>query len=339
MERVCHPRGMCRPPVPPRQPAKRASAHMHTSHRPPASSPPLPPPSVQVNKLDWIIWMASFLGTLFISIEIGLAISIGLALLVVIYESAFPHTALLGRISGSGVYRNVKQYPLVRSYRGPGLGRGGGDAERKQYITHAQLTHVARLEPRQVSWSRQVAGCGRTGPRWPPPSCSPTLTGRRWPAVCLLARARSRPRPRPSPAHRRRRPPRASWCAASTRPSTLPTSSLCATACASTRHASGSGPSRRVRRPARERGHRFTPFPAPFAMHAGAALGPAGQRNPASCLRLLCVGCRKHMHNSLQGGKQKPPCSTAHGGRLPRNPPPRLWGGTAAHVASAAPRR
>ena len=68
----------------------------------------------QVNKLDFLVWMASFLGTLFISIEIGLGIAIGLAMLIVIYESAFPHTAMLGRIPGSGVYRNVKQYPSAQ---------------------------------------------------------------------------------------------------------------------------------------------------------------------------------------------------------------------------------
>ncbi|KAG2497041.1 hypothetical protein HYH03_005043 [Edaphochlamys debaryana] len=72
----------------------------------------------RVNKLDFLVWMASFLGTLFISIEIGLGIAIGLAMLIVIYESAFPHTALLGRIPGSGVYRNVKQYPNAQMLPG-----------------------------------------------------------------------------------------------------------------------------------------------------------------------------------------------------------------------------
>ena len=43
-------------------------------------------------------------------IEIGLGIAIGLVLLVVVYESAFLHTALLGRIPGTGVYRNTRQY-------------------------------------------------------------------------------------------------------------------------------------------------------------------------------------------------------------------------------------
>lgn len=64
----------------------------------------------QVNKLDLCVWLASCLGTLFISIEIGLAISIGLAVVTALYTSAFPHTAVLGKV-GTSVFRNVKQYP------------------------------------------------------------------------------------------------------------------------------------------------------------------------------------------------------------------------------------
>lgn len=50
------------------------------------------------------------MGTVFFGVEIGLMISIGLALLIVVAESAFPHTAELGRLPGTQVYRNVKQY-------------------------------------------------------------------------------------------------------------------------------------------------------------------------------------------------------------------------------------
>jgi sulfate transporter 4 len=66
---------------------------------------------MQVRKLDWVVWMTSFLSTMFLGVEMGLAISIGLALLIVIYESAFPHTALLGRVGNTTIYRNVKQFP------------------------------------------------------------------------------------------------------------------------------------------------------------------------------------------------------------------------------------
>ena len=63
-----------------------------------------------MSKKDFLVWMASFLGTIFIGVEIGLGISVGLALLIVLAESAFPHTAELGRLPRSDVYRNVKQY-------------------------------------------------------------------------------------------------------------------------------------------------------------------------------------------------------------------------------------
>jgi sulfate transporter 4 len=51
------------------------------------------------------VWLTAFLCTLFLGVELGLAISIGLALLIVIMESAFPHSAVLGRLEKSTVYR------------------------------------------------------------------------------------------------------------------------------------------------------------------------------------------------------------------------------------------
>jgi sulfate transporter 4 len=80
---------------------------------------------VQVRKLDWCVWMCSFLSTMFLGVEIGLAISIGLALLIVIYESAFPHTALLGRVGRTTIYRNVKQFPDSQVREGLGAGVQG----------------------------------------------------------------------------------------------------------------------------------------------------------------------------------------------------------------------
>lgn len=55
--------------------------------------------------------MTSWVGTMLLGVTTGLAIAIGLALLIVIYESAFPHTALLGRVGNTTIYRNVKQFP------------------------------------------------------------------------------------------------------------------------------------------------------------------------------------------------------------------------------------
>ncbi|GAX84215.1 hypothetical protein CEUSTIGMA_g11638.t1 [Chlamydomonas eustigma] len=66
----------------------------------------------KVNKTDLLVWLAACSGVLFYSVEVGLAIAIGLAVLLVMYQAAFPHTAVLGRLSNSAnVYRNIKQYP------------------------------------------------------------------------------------------------------------------------------------------------------------------------------------------------------------------------------------
>lgn len=60
---------------------------------------------MQINKLDWVVWMTSFLGTVFLGVEIGLSLAIGLALALVIYESAFPSVPILGRLPDSTIYR------------------------------------------------------------------------------------------------------------------------------------------------------------------------------------------------------------------------------------------
>lgn len=73
--------------------------------------PSLPIPCEQVNKLDLLCWLSSFLGTLFYSVEIGLAIAIGMAVMLALYNIAFPHTAILGQVPGTSVYRNVKAFP------------------------------------------------------------------------------------------------------------------------------------------------------------------------------------------------------------------------------------
>ena len=72
----------------------------------------------KVHKFDFGVWMTAFLGTLFLGVEIGLAIAVCVSLLIVVYESAYPHTSVLGRLPGTNVYRNVKQYPDAERYDG-----------------------------------------------------------------------------------------------------------------------------------------------------------------------------------------------------------------------------
>lgn len=72
----------------------------------------------KVHKFDFGVWVTACVGTMFLGVEVGLMIAVGVSLLLVTYESAYPHTAVLGRLPGTNVYRNIKQYPEAENYDG-----------------------------------------------------------------------------------------------------------------------------------------------------------------------------------------------------------------------------
>lgn len=72
----------------------------------------------KVHKFDLMVWLAAFFGTMFAGVEYGLAIAVVFSLIVVIYESAYPHAAVLGRLPQTSLYRNIKQYPNAERYDG-----------------------------------------------------------------------------------------------------------------------------------------------------------------------------------------------------------------------------
>lgn len=72
----------------------------------------------RVDKRDFTLWIITSTTTLFFGIEIGVLVGVGFSLAFVIHESANPHIAVLGRLPGTTVYRNVKQYPEAYTYNG-----------------------------------------------------------------------------------------------------------------------------------------------------------------------------------------------------------------------------
>lgn len=70
----------------------------------------------KVHKFDFTVWVVAFWGTMLLGVEYGLGIAVALSLLIVIYKSSYPQTAVLGRLPGTTLYRNVKQYPDAEEY-------------------------------------------------------------------------------------------------------------------------------------------------------------------------------------------------------------------------------
>lgn len=72
----------------------------------------------KVHRFDFVVWLVACLCTMFLGVEMGLAVAVAVSLLIVIYESAYPQTSKLGRLPGTSHYRNIKQYPEAEEYDG-----------------------------------------------------------------------------------------------------------------------------------------------------------------------------------------------------------------------------
>ncbi|KAG2554084.1 low affinity sulfate transporter 3-like isoform X2 [Panicum virgatum] len=67
----------------------------------------------EVDKMGFLTCMGSFLGVLFGSVEIGLSVAIGVSFAKVIVHSIRPQVQILGRLQGTDIFCNIKQYPMV----------------------------------------------------------------------------------------------------------------------------------------------------------------------------------------------------------------------------------
>jgi MFS superfamily sulfate permease-like transporter len=59
----------------------------------------------RVHVRDFAVWLVAFVVTTFAGVEMGLLASICLSVLILILEVSFPHTAVLGRLGKTNVYR------------------------------------------------------------------------------------------------------------------------------------------------------------------------------------------------------------------------------------------
>lgn len=64
----------------------------------------------QVDRVDFVMMLVTFLGTLFLGIGTGIAIGVLLSLAWIIFQASYPHSAELGRIPGTNIFRNVRRF-------------------------------------------------------------------------------------------------------------------------------------------------------------------------------------------------------------------------------------
>lgn len=71
-----------------------------------------------VKTSDFVTLVAAFAATLVLGIELGIAVSVAAGLVVVAARMMAPHTAVLGRLPGTDVFRNLERFPEARPIPG-----------------------------------------------------------------------------------------------------------------------------------------------------------------------------------------------------------------------------
>ncbi|KFB09246.1 SulP family inorganic anion transporter [Nitratireductor basaltis] len=64
------------------------------------------------SKADFIAMAATILGTLFLGVEIGIMLGVGLSILLHLYRTSKPHMAVVGQVPGTEHFRNVERHDV-----------------------------------------------------------------------------------------------------------------------------------------------------------------------------------------------------------------------------------
>ncbi|KAK7362557.1 hypothetical protein VNO77_04673 [Canavalia gladiata] len=64
----------------------------------------------KIDKFDFIVMLTSFFGVIFISVQYGLALAVGLSILRILLQVTRPKTVMLGNIPATNIYRNLHHY-------------------------------------------------------------------------------------------------------------------------------------------------------------------------------------------------------------------------------------
>ncbi|XP_020854654.1 solute carrier family 26 member 6 isoform X2 [Phascolarctos cinereus] len=72
----------------------------------------------KANRVDLLIWLVTFVATVLLNLDIGLAVAIVFSLLSVVFRTQLPHYSILGQVPDTDIYRDVTQYKEAREVPG-----------------------------------------------------------------------------------------------------------------------------------------------------------------------------------------------------------------------------
>lgn len=72
----------------------------------------------KTNRVDLLIWLVTFVATILLNLDLGLAVAIAFSMLLVVVRIQLPHYSVLGQMPDTDVYRDVAEYSEAREVPG-----------------------------------------------------------------------------------------------------------------------------------------------------------------------------------------------------------------------------
>uniref|UniRef100_A0A8C7C324 Solute carrier family 26 member 6 n=1 Tax=Neovison vison TaxID=452646 RepID=A0A8C7C324_NEOVI len=87
------------------------------------------------NRMDLLIWLVTFVATILLNLDIGLAIAVVFSLLLVVFRTQLPHYSVLGQVPDTDIYQDVAEYSEAREVPGVKVFRSSAT----MYFANAEL--------------------------------------------------------------------------------------------------------------------------------------------------------------------------------------------------------
>lgn len=111
----------------------------------------------RVRPTDGLMWLVTFVATIVFGTEGGIAIGLVTSLLMLLKQTTRPPVAILGRLDGTDIYRNIARFPQARTFRSILIFRFDAPLHfaNKDYFLEKLRLAIARQEERQWRLSKE----------------------------------------------------------------------------------------------------------------------------------------------------------------------------------------
>ncbi|KAM4738329.1 solute carrier family 26 member 6 [Anableps anableps] len=72
----------------------------------------------KTNKVDLLVWLVTFISTILLNLDMGLAVSIGFSMLTIIFKAQLPRYSILGSVPGTELYLDIEAYKEAKEIPG-----------------------------------------------------------------------------------------------------------------------------------------------------------------------------------------------------------------------------